>query len=82
MTFTKIRSLNNFNLFLFLKDLSLAFCQIGDFKGIETLANTLEKLRIVNCGLESIDRQISKLRRLKVLSLAENSIKEIRNLQK
>jgi len=67
---------------MYLKELSLVSCQIGEMNGIESLGNTLETLRIVNCGLELIDRQISKLRRLKILSLAENKIREIRNLQK
>jgi hypothetical protein len=78
----KITSLSNFHLFMYLKELSLVSCQIREMNGLESLGNTLETLRIVNCELELIDRHISKLRRLKILSLAENRIKEIRNLQK
>jgi Leucine-rich repeat (LRR) protein len=55
---------------------------IGDLRGLDSLSYTLETLRIVNCNLETIDKQITKLRRLQVLSLSENKIKEIKNLQK
>jgi Leucine-rich repeat (LRR) protein len=82
ITFNKIRSLSYFQIFLYLKELSLVYCQIGDLKGLEGLSNTLEILRLVNCGLEVIDKQILKMRRLKEISLAENNIKEIKNLQK
>lgn len=82
ITFTKIKTLSNFHIFLFLKELSLVNCQIIDLRGLDSLGSTLETLRIVSCNIESIDKQITKLRRLKVLSLAENNIKEIKNLQK
>lgn len=48
--------------------------------GIQHISHSLKTLRLVNCNLKEIDKNFTKLKFLENLSLAENKISEIRNL--
>lgn len=51
------------------------------FKGIEKIAHSLEKLRLIGCGLTRIDEALSSLHNLRELTLGNNEISVIENLE-
>lgn len=74
----RIKNLKHFFIFKNLKEMNIIMCEI-ELTGLENL-DFLRELRIVNCGIKEIEKCFTKLKNLEILSLAENSIKEIRNL--
>ena len=50
--------------------------------GIESVAHSLETLRIIGCGLTQIDFQLTSLVNIRDLILPKNSIKKIENLDR
>jgi len=80
--FVKLTRLKNICVFTNLKELTIINCPLNSLNGIENISNSLETLFVIGCELNSIEKSITKLKNLKVLSLGENKIKEIRNLHK
>ena len=80
--FIKLTRLKNIYVFTNLRELTIISCPILSISGLEYINNSLEVLYIILCDLTTIEKTFTKLTNLKVLSLGENKIKEIRNLHK
>ena len=82
IAFTQITQLTNLHYCYNLQELSLIETgPLETLSGIETIAHSLESLRIIGCNLTQIDPLISKLVNLRELILPKNSITSINNIQ-
>ena len=66
VAFTRIHSLENLHYCTNLQELTLIETgKLESFKGIEKIAHSLERLRLIGCGLTRIDDAISSLYNLR-----------------
>lgn len=81
VAFTRIYTLENLHYCTNLQELTLIETgKLESFKGIEKIAHSLERLRLIGCGLTRIDEAISSLYNLRELTLGDNSISVLENL--
>jgi hypothetical protein len=76
---TNLKSLKYFEIFKKLKEINIIACEIS-LDGLDNLPETLSVLRLVNCGISEINKNFCKLINLETLSLGENYISEIKNI--
>jgi Leucine-rich repeat (LRR) protein len=74
-----LKNLKYFYIFKKLKELNIIFCELIT-EGLDIITQSLSILRLVSCNINEITKDFTKLKNLEILSLGENSIKEIKNL--